>query len=69
VIGFHNPVQVKEVRMEQQPSVWRIALGTMVGNIGCLIANVLLACMLFAVLTVMGGSLGSLLRNLPGGFR
>ncbi len=55
--------------MEQQPSVWRIALGTMVGNIGCLVAYILLVCMLVAVLTVMGGSLGSLLRNLPGGLQ
>ncbi len=55
--------------MEQQPSVWRIALGTMVGNFGCLVVNLLLFCMLAVILTVMGGSMGSLLRNLPGGLR
>ncbi len=52
--------------MEPQPSVWRIALGAMLGNIGCLIANVLLfACMMVLFLTVLGGSMAPLLRNLP----
>ncbi len=55
--------------MEQQPSVWRIALGTMVGNIGCLVAYALLVCMLVALVMVMGGINSPLLRNLPGGLR
>jgi hypothetical protein len=55
--------------MEQQPSVWRVALGTMVGNIGCFLAYILLMCMLFALVSVMGGSLDSILRNIPGGLR
>ncbi len=54
--------------MEQQPSVWRIALGTMVGNIGCLVVYFLFICMILALLTVMGGgSVNSIFRNLPGG--
>jgi hypothetical protein len=53
--------------MEQQPSVWRIALGTMTGNIGCLIAYLLFACVAFALLSLMGGSIGSILSRIVGG--
>ncbi|MCL4489768.1 MAG: hypothetical protein M1132_11575 [Chloroflexi bacterium] len=40
--------------MQQPTSVWHIALGTMVGNIGCMILNVLLACILAALLSFAG---------------
>ncbi len=55
--------------MEEQPSVWRIALGTMLGNIGCFIVYLLFICMIFALLTVMGASIGNVFRSIPGGLR
>ncbi len=53
--------------MEQQVSVWRVALGAMLGNIGCFVAYLLFSCIIIAVLMAMGGSLPSILRNLPAG--
>ncbi len=53
----------------EQLSVWRIAMGTMLGNIGCMVAYLLFLCMIFALITVMGASVPALFRNLPGGLR
>ncbi len=53
--------------MEQQPSVWRIALGTMAGNIGCFIAYLLFACVALALLSLMGASMSSILSRIIGG--
>ncbi len=53
--------------MEQQLSVWRIAMGTMLGNIGCMVVYLLFLCIIFAFFTVMGASAPSLFRNLPSG--
>ncbi len=55
--------------MEQQLSVWRIALGTILGNIGCMVVYFLFICMIFALFTVMGASAPALFRNLPAGLR
>lgn len=51
--------------MEQRPSVWQIAVGTMIGNVGCLIMWALLSCIFFAVSALAGGGfLNQLLRQL-----
>ncbi len=60
-----NNAVTKETSMQQPPSVWHIALGTMIGNIGCVILNALLACILFAILSVAGaGFMNQILSQL-----
>ena len=53
--------------MEQPTSVWRIAFGTVLGNFGCFVAYVLLACTAFALLSVMGGSINSIFSQIING--
>jgi hypothetical protein len=53
--------------MEREPSVWRIALGTMAGNIGCAIVYLLFSCVALALLSIMGGSISSIFSRVIGG--
>lgn len=43
--------------MNQQPSVGQIALGTMLGNIGCFLLWLLFSCIGFFAISLMGGNL------------
>jgi hypothetical protein len=52
--------------MGREPTVWQMALGTMVGNIGCFAGCLLSTCVLMALLSVMGMSLGSILKSVSG---
>ncbi len=51
--------------MSQQPSVGKIALGAMLGNIGCLLLWFLFSCLSFLALSVLTpGLLSAISRNL-----
>ncbi len=51
--------------MSQQPSVGQIALGTMLGNFGCLLLWLVFSCIGFFAVSLMGGNLlQQLQRNL-----
>ncbi len=49
--------------MSQQPSVGQIALGTMLGNFGCFLLWLVLSCIGFFALNILGAGLWSELQR------